>query len=117
MANPRREEQAKAAQAAALATWQKGQIANEYYEKTHRRPFSDRDVERVLKSNATGVWRYHDYGQPRYGFWHPVTEIFVVWQPEEEGYASQIKSAFWEDDGETYMARRQDAILLRKPKR
>ncbi len=118
MANPARGEKAKAAQAAALAAWQKGQIANEFYDKTQERPFSDRDVERVLKSKSSGVWRYrHEKGQPRYGFYHPETELFAAWQPNEEGYQSQIKTCFRRARIESYMSNQTDVVCLRQPKR
>ncbi|MCS6859920.1 MAG: hypothetical protein NZT92_06330 [Abditibacteriales bacterium] len=118
MATPTQEEQAKAAQAAALAAWQAGQIANELYDKTQERPFSDRDVERVLKSKSLGVWRYrHEKGQPRYDFYHPETELFVAWQPDEEGYQSQIKTCFRCARIESYMNNQSDVVCLRQPKR
>ncbi len=111
------QEVAQAAQDAALAAWLNGQIANEFYDKTIDRPFSQADVERVLKSKSSGVWRYRDFDQPRVGCWHPVTELFVAWQPPEEGRQSQIKTAFVVTNIDGYIARREQVVLLRAAKR
>jgi hypothetical protein len=52
------EERARAAQAAALADFQAGRIANEFYPKQEEHGFTDADVERVLRSGSSGVGRY-----------------------------------------------------------
>jgi hypothetical protein len=111
------EAHAKTAQDAALSDWQAGKISNEFYDKTATRPFSDADVERVLKSRSSGVWQYRDFDQLRFGFWHPELELFVAWQPAEEGHESQIKTAFIVKNIDGYMSRREQSKTLRAPKR
>ena len=110
-------ETARAAQDSSLADWLTGNISNEFYDKTADRAFSQTDVERVLKSSSSGVWRYRDFDQPRFGFWHPAIELFVAWQPAEEGRKSEIKTAFVVSNIEGYMARREQVAMLRRPKR
>lgn len=114
---PEQEDKAQEAQRSALADWQAGRVGNEFYDKVHRRDIASSDVERVLASKSSGIWRYrHALGQVRYGFWHPVTRIFIVWQPDEEGLVSQIKTAFSEEDGVTYASRMEDVESLRLPR-
>jgi hypothetical protein len=110
------EERARAVQAAALADFQAGKIANEFYAKEAERPFTDADVERVLKSRSSGVWRYVYDDEPRYGFWHPDTTWFVAWRPNEEGYESELKTCFDVLDGARYVQNRSDVKCLREPK-
>jgi hypothetical protein len=111
------EEQARAAQEAALADFQTGRVAKEFTAKCLERHIFDKDIERALKSHSSGVWRYTHLGQPRYGFWHPRTKVFVAWQPREEGFQNELKTCFRESDGLRYMGKQEAVILLRRPKR
>ncbi len=111
------EERARVAQAAALTDFQAGRIANEFYAKEAERPFTDADVERALKSRSSGVCRYVYEGEPRYGFWHPATQLFISWRPSEEGYTSQVKTCYRVQHGERYLRNRRESVMLRRPKR
>ncbi len=73
------EGEAKRIQAAALADWAAGNVNKEFTEKQGERGVSDKDVERTLKSKSPLICRYTDYGQPRYGFWHPEVRVFIGW--------------------------------------
>lgn len=109
-------DEASWAQTSTLADWQEGKITKEFYEKTARRAFSAADAERTLKSRSSGVWRYRDHGQPRYGFWHPETWLLVAWQPAAEGLHSEVKTAFIVREISVYMADRDSVTLLRAPR-
>jgi hypothetical protein len=111
------EDQARAAQVAALADFQAGRVAKEFTAKCLERRLFDKEIERVLKSRSSGVWRYTHLGQPRYGLWHPHTKVFIAWQPHEEGFRSELKTCFRESDGLRYMERQEGVVLLRRPKR
>ena len=116
MAESGPDQEAHAVQLAALTDWLAGRLANEYYDKVPERRIADSAVQRVLQSRASGVWRYrHDQEQPRYGFWHPESEILVVWQPAEENLHSQIKTCFRRARIESYMLRQEAAACLRAP--
>ncbi|NCO41592.1 MAG: hypothetical protein COZ06_28425 [Armatimonadetes bacterium CG_4_10_14_3_um_filter_66_18] len=116
MAESGLDQEAHAAQAAALADWLAGRIANEYYDKVPERQISDTAVQRVLQSKVSGVGRYrHTRDQPRYEFWHPESEILVVWQPAEQTLHSQIKTCFRRARIEPYMLRQEAAACLRAP--
>ena len=85
-------EEASEIQAEALADWEERNVP-------------DSAVERVLKSKSTLIaWFYH-VGQPRYGFWHSQSQVIVIWQPEEEGFESELKSCFPHEVGNEYFGR------------
>ena len=111
------EEQARVAQEAALADFQTGRVAKEFTAKCLERRIFDKEIERGLKSRSSGVWRYTHLGQPRYGFWHPHTQVLIAWRPREEGFQSELKTCFRESDGLRYMERQEGVVLLRRPKR
>ena len=73
-------EEAAAIQGAALTDWDAGKVGKEFSAKQLERSVSDMDIYRTLRSKSTLICRYTDYGQPRYGFWHPQvssqTELF-----------------------------------------
>ncbi len=98
-------EEAKAIQAAALADWEAGNVNKEFTEKQWERGVSDSAVERVLKSNSTLIARFYHTGQPRYGFWHPPSEVLIIWQPVEEGFQSELKSCLPHEGGNEYLQR------------
>jgi len=110
------EQEATEAQAAALVDFLAGQLGKEFTEKAADRGIADRDVERVLRSRSSGVWRYRHYGQPRYGFWHPQTQYFVAWRPAAEGWSSEVKSCFYEEDADRYLADQDESVCLRRPR-
>jgi len=62
----------------------------------------------VLKSNSTLIARFYHTGQPRYGFWHPQSELLVIWQPAEEGFQSELKSCLPHKFGDEYLQRQTD---------
>lgn len=101
-------EEVAAIQAAALADWEAGNVVKEFSEKQWERGVSDRDIERTLKSKSTLICRYTDYGQPRYGFWHPEVRVFIGWQPAEARFRSEVKTCIRQDDGRAYMQRQTD---------
>ena len=101
-------DEAKAIQAAVLADWEAGNVVKEFSEKQWERRVSDRDIERTLTSKSTLICRYTDYGQPRYGLWHPHVQVFIGWQPSEAGFRSELKTCIPYEDGQGYMKRQDD---------
>ena len=112
-----RENQASEAQAQALADFLAGRLSNEFSAKCLERAISDREIERVLKSKSSVVASYVDHGQPRYGFWHPESLLFVAWQPPRLGKRGLLKSALEHLDGFDYLRCRPGAEVLRRPTR
>lgn len=100
-------------QAAALRAWIEGRLNKEFTAKQRDRGISDADIERVLKSNAALIGKYRHHDQPRYGFWHPETGVFVAWQPAVEGDRDELKTCFIAVNGDSYMRERQDFTPVR----
>jgi hypothetical protein len=107
---------AEKAQAAALADFLAGKVGKEFTAKLLERGISDRDVERVLKSHSSGVCQYVHEGQPRYGFYHPDSGVFVSWQPAEGGFTSEIKTAMRPRIGFQYVLDIEGVVIIRRPR-
>lgn len=101
----------------AFDDWEAGKFSNEFYAKLVERDISDIQVERALRSRSSGICRYRHRGQPRYGFWHPASQLFIVWRPAEEGYESEYKTCFYVRSGMAYMRGLEDVEILRFPGR
>jgi len=101
-------DETKQIQAAARADWEAGNVRRDFYAKQVERNISDSEIERTLKSKSTLICRYTDYGQPRYGFWHPHVRVVIAWLPAEEGFTSQLKSCFRRTDGDNYLSELED---------
>ena len=101
-------EEAAVIQMAALADWNAGKVGKEFSEKQLGRNVFDIDIERTLRGQSTLICHYTDYGQPRYGFWHPQVRVFIAWQSPEEGFRSQLKTCIRYEDGRGYMQRQDD---------
>ena len=64
----------------------------------------------------SGICKYRHRGQPRYGFWHPASKLFIVWRPAEEGYESEFKTCFYVRSGMAYMRGLENVEILRLPR-
>jgi hypothetical protein len=98
-------EEIAAVQATALADWDAGKVGKEFSEKQLERGISDSVIDRVLRSKSTLIARFYHSGQPRYGFWHPQSQVVVIWRPAEEGFFSELKSCFPHQAGDEYFQR------------
>lgn len=100
----------------AIADWETGKFSNEFYAKLVERDISDIQVERALRSRSSGICKYRHRGQPRYGFWHPASKLFIVWRPAEEGCESEYKTCFYVRSGMAYMLGLENVEILRFPR-
>ena len=91
-------------------------LSNEFYAKLVERDISDIQVERALRSRSSGICKYQHRGQPRYGFWHPASKLFIVWRPAKEGYESEYKTCFYARSGMAYMRGLENVEILRFPR-
>lgn len=98
--------------------WRNERVSRDFFDKLQDRGFTRQHVWTGIKSQETFIGRYWYYDSNRVGFWHPRSQLFIVWKPNTLRSPSRLMTGFfYRGNGVAYMRKFSPFREIRGPKK